>query len=79
MNLQLLLGIHKWVEHIHSVVNVNSNFIKCCEQESPKISPTESTLDPPYGEIQEIYEKKAKDAKVNDLKLNNKISDIEHS
>ena len=30
--------------------------------------PTESTLDPPYGEIQEIYEKRNKDAeKVKEL------------
>ena len=40
-----------------------------------KNSSTESTLDPPYGKIQEIYENKAKDAEVNELKLNNKLSD----
>ena len=44
-----------------------------------KNSRTESTLDPPYGKIQEIYEKKAKDAKINELKLSNKLSDREHS
>ena len=41
--------------------------------------PTESTLDPPYDEIQEIYENKAKADKVKELKLNNKLSDKEHS
>ena len=41
-----------------------------------KNSPTESTLDLPYGEIQEIYEK-GKNAKVNELKIKQQNSPTE--
>ena len=47
------------VEHIHTIKIVNSNFMGDGELKillsHTKNSPTESALDPSYGEIQESY------------------------